>query len=202
MQLAEQYCQREKANRTAAEQEVLRLLLHEDYSRAVLVVAEFEAAQVFARGLGIDWKNHNGTAHCEMLSAIFKTTPAILQGIDDIRLKQLRPFAGMMHLWGTGTARPWLPKAFDTGIHLDADTACRMLMFHAYHLRTLKGYQGGSITTVEVHGVDDSICCAECRKLRGREFPLEEVPELPYANCTSEIGCRCHLYPIIDYLKQ
>jgi len=191
MQLAESYLQREKAKREAAEQEVLNLLAREEYSKAVRVVTQYEAAQVFPRGLGIDWKSYDETSDVESLKTIFNSTPAILKRIEENRLRQLRLAAGMMHLWGTNTARHWLPDGFDTCVHLDGDAACRMFVFYASHLRDMKGYKEAGASTVEVLGVDDGNTCSECKKISGKKYRLENVPELPYANCTCEIGCRC-----------
>lgn len=191
LQLAENCLEAEKTKRESAEREVLDLLAREEYSKAVSVVARYEASQVFPRGLGIDWKSYDGTPDVEALKTIFDSTPAILQRIEEIRLKQLRFAAGMMQLWGTNTARHWLPDGFDTGILLDGDAACRMFVFYASHLRNMKGYREAGAWTVEVLGVDDGSTCSECRKISGKKYRLENVPELPYAKCTCEIGCRC-----------
>jgi len=189
--LAEHYLEGERIKREAAEQEVLSLLAGEEYSKAVRVVVQHEATQVFARGIGIDWKNYDGTSDVESLRSILNTTPAILKGIEEDQLRQLRPAAGMMHLWGISTARHWLPEGLETGIHLDGDTACRMLVFHAHYLRHMKAYKEAGIRTVEVSGADDGATCSECRRISGEEYRIEDVPELPYAKCTCESGCRC-----------
>lgn len=127
VQLAENYLAAEKRKRESAEREIFDLLVREEYSKAVRVVAEYEASQVFPRGLGTDWKSYDGTSDVESLKTIFNSTPAILQRIEENRLKQLRLAASMMQLWGTNTARHWLPDGFDTGIHLDGDAGCRKL---------------------------------------------------------------------------
>jgi SAP domain len=189
--LVEQYLEGERIKRGATEQETLNLLAGEEYSKAVRVVAQYEATQVFARGIGIDWKNYDGTSDVESLRVIFNTTPTILKGVEENRLRQLRPAAGMMQLWGTSNARHWLPEGFETGIHLDGDAACRMLMFHASYLRNIEGYIKGGVKTVEVLGVNDGISCSECRKISGKKYRIENVPEIPYAKCTCGIGCRC-----------
>jgi hypothetical protein len=38
---------------------------------------------------------------------------------------------------------------------------------------------------------NDSLVCPACKKLSGKRFKISEVPELPYEQCTSEMGCRC-----------
>jgi hypothetical protein len=205
-QLAEHYLEGERIKREAAEQKTLSLLAGEEFLKAVRVVAQYEATQVFARGLGIDWKNYDETSEffqsiVESLKVIFNTTPAILKGIEENRLRQLRPTAGMMLLWGTRTARHWLPlpEGFETGIHLDGDTACRMLVFHAHYLRHIKEYKelGCRTAEVEISGAGDEATCSECRKINGKKYRIENVPELPYAKCTSECGCRCTVLPVV-----
>ena len=191
LKLVENYLEAEKTNREVAEREVLRQLARKDYSKAVLVVAQYEASQVFPRGLDIDWKSYDGTSDVEALKAIFNSTPAILQRIEENRLKQLRLAACLMQLWGTNTARDWLPDGFDTGIALNGDTACRMFVFYASHLRNMKGYKEAGVLTVEVLGAGDGDTCSECRKINGKIYQLKNVPDLPYAKCTCEIGCRC-----------
>lgn len=191
MQLAENYLEGEKAKRDTAERDVLDLLARKDFSNAVRVVAQYEASQVFPRGLGIDWKNYDVESGAESLKSIFERAPGILKGVEEKQLDELRRAAAMMELWGTNTARRWLPDDFETGIRLDGDAASRMLVFHATHLRNMQGYKVAAVKIVEVLGVDDGNTCSECRKISGKKYKLETVPELPYAKCTCELGCRC-----------
>lgn len=193
MQLAENYLEGEKAKKEAAEQEVLQLLMSRKFSKAARAVSQYEAAQVFSRGLGIDWTNYSGKEEVKRLGSIFRATPAILEGIEKTGLKQIRCCAGMMLLWGTGTTRRWLPKRLETGIHLNADAVCRMLVFHSRYLQDLNVYRRHGIRTVKVRGADDGAMCSECRMISGREYRIESVPELPYAKCTCDAGCRCSI---------
>lgn len=193
MKLVESYREREQARREAAEQQVLSLLSGGEYKEAVRAVAGFEATQVFARGIGIDWKNYDGASDVESLKLIFTMTPAILKGIDESQLIHLRRGAAMMHLWGAGTAKQWLPLGFETGTRLYGDAACRMLVFHASHIRNMKAFRETGVRTVEVSGAGDDGCCPACQKINGRVYRLDNVPDLPYAKCTSEDGCRCTL---------
>mgnify|MGYP001463900983 CR=1 FL=1 len=204
-QLAEHYLESEKIKRDIAEQKVFSLIIAGEYLKAARVVVQYEAAQVFPRGIGIDWKNQDVTScivasYIEELRAIFSTTPTILKDIEKNQLKQIRPAAGMMLLWGTGTAKHWLPEGFETGIHLDGDAACRMLEFHATHLRNIKEYKQAGLKTVEVSGAGDGATCPECKKISGKKYRIENVPELPYAKCTCDIGCRCMVMPVFGLI--
>jgi hypothetical protein len=197
------YVEAKKAEREGTEQEVLSLLEKEDYSEAVRVVAQFEAKQVFARGIGIDWKNYDGSWDVESLKVIFKMTPAILRGMEEKRLSQLRPAAGMMLLWGTRTARRWFPKGFETRIHLDSDTVCRMLVSHARSERQLDAMEkldaGQIAAQVEWSTSSDDGVCQECQALAGRVFTAKEARGMiPHPLCSCENGCRCVLIPHIE----
>jgi hypothetical protein len=191
IQLAEHYLEGKKTKRNAAERDALDLLARKEFSKAVRIVAQYEASQVFPRGLGIDWKNYDVESDVQSLKTIFERTPGILKDIEENRLDKLRLGAAMMQLWGTSTAERWVPDDFETGIHLDSDAACRMFVFHAAHLRNMAGYKEALVKTVEVSSVGDGNTCAECQKISGKKYKVESVPELPYSKCTCDIGCRC-----------
>jgi len=185
IRLAEHYLEGERAKRDSAERAVLDLLRRKEFSKAVRIVAQYEESQAYPRAFDIE----SGT---ESLKLIFERTPGILKGMEEEQLTELRRAAAMMNLWGTNTGRRWLPDDFETGIHLDGDVASRMLIFHAGHIRNMQSYRSSSVVkTVEVIGAEDGNICSECRKISGKKYKLEDVPELPYAKCTCELGCRC-----------
>lgn len=190
-QVVEDYLLRERELRKAVESEVLGLLGRGEYAKASQAVSVFEAAQVFPRGLGVDWTSRGSAADVATLRVISKGTPQILRNIEPSILGTLRLAAGAMFLWGGNTATPWLPDGFATGTHLDADTAARMLLFHASHVRQIEEYGELGVLTVEITPVSDDRTCAPCQAIQGRSFQLAAAPELPYPGCTSEIGCRC-----------
>lgn len=191
LQIAERYLDRENAKRDATQREVLDLLAGKLFSNAVRIFVQYEASQVFPRGLGIDWKNYDVESEVELLKAIFERTPGILKHIEENRLSELRLAAAMMQLWGTNTARRWLADDFETGIRLDSDAACRMLIFHAVYLRKMANYEEVGFKTIEINSVNDGSTCAQCRKINGKKYKIGTVPELPYVKCTSDMGCRC-----------
>lgn len=190
-QLAKDYLQHEKEKRERTEHDVFDLLVTRNFKKAVQVVTNYEASQIFPRGLGIDWSNYSGDSEVEALQVIFGETPSILDSIDKIRLENLRLAAGMMQLWGTNSAQPWLVEDFETGTHLNKDAAARMLIFYASHLRDMKQYKEAGVKTVRISGVDDTNICAACRKINRIKYKINNVPELPNPQCTSDIGCRC-----------
>jgi hypothetical protein len=190
-ELAENYVTQEREKRERAGNEVLSFLKKHEFSKAVRVVVDFERSQVFPRGLGINWNTYSGESDIEALRAIFGGKPGILKDIDEGCLDSLRLGAAMMQLWGTNSARPWLPEDFETGSHLDADAAARMFVFHTSHLRNMDQYKKAGVKTVEVLGAGDDNTCPACQEISGKKYKLDKVPELPNPNCTCEIGCRC-----------
>ena len=191
IELAECYLENEKSKRVDAERESLYFLEKRDFTKAVRVMIGYEASQVFPRGIGIDWHNYDSESDLILLKTIFETTPSILKNVRQSQLHHLRLAAGMMQLWGTNRVQKWLPDNFELNIHISSYAACRMLVFHASYLRNLEEYKKLGIKVVEILGVGNESSCFECRKISGGKYKLNELPELPYAQCTCKMGCRC-----------
>ncbi len=197
-EIAERYLEAEKNKKSLAEQEVLLALENKEFSRAAKIVADYEAAQVFPRGIGIDWNKYDTNADVRSLEVIFNETPGILKGMQQAQLQKLRVAAAMMHLWGTNRARPWLPDGFETGIHLDADSATSMIVSYCWYKKHLAEYKKRGLKTVEVSGANDKDTCSECRQISGKKYPLDKVPELPCPKCTCTLGCGCQVLPVVE----
>lgn len=198
--LAEEYLFSEKQKRIGVEQQVFKYLKKREFREASVTVASFEADQVFARGLGIDWKHHNPNRDIRILNTIFTNKPKILTRLEDDKLEELRLGAAMMALWGKSEAHQWLPLNFDTGLAFDNDTTARMFLFYAIHKATLEDYRHSNVIKgVEIVAAQDA--CDACKKLAGIKYAFSEMPELPNEHCTSETGCRCIEIPIMkdDY---
>jgi len=140
----------------------------------------------------MDWGDYLSKEGMNRIRDIFDKTPRILKGIDKDCLEKLRPLAAMMYIWGDKSVRSWETENMETGIHLDADVVARMLIFHAHNLneieeaRSLAGFK-----TVEVLDARDENVCPACREISGKKYKIEKVPEVPYPECTSDMGCRC-----------
>jgi hypothetical protein len=163
------------------------------FKEASLAVAEYEAPQVFARGVGVDWKHYNPNRDIQILQNIYENKPQILNRLDDSKLDSLRLGAAMMLLWGTSKATKWIPADFETDLSMDADVAARMLLFNAQSIVTLKQFKEMGIECVDVLGTRDS--CESCKEIAGKIYRLSEAPTLPNPNCTHEMGCRCAHLP-------
>ena len=195
------YIERRANQRTQAESETLAFLAAQDFASASRRVAEYEATQVFSRGLGIDWANHNPAPDVAVLETIYSRVPGILKGLNPTALPALRTGAAMSYLWGTGRAKPWMPADLVTGCRLDAETCARMFIFLGYSRRTLdeffeKSY--GVVHGAEILAAPDA--CPTCAALNGVRFRPGEVPEIPHPECTSTKGCRCALLAVLDEL--
>ena len=77
-EMAEQFLLAEKAKRANLEEQALGYLKQRKFKEASQTVAAYEAKQVFPRGMGVDWKNHNPSRDIEMLRFIFDGRPKIL----------------------------------------------------------------------------------------------------------------------------
>lgn len=196
IQITDMYLAKEKEKHIAVEKEVLDLLRMRQFQQASGVVARYESEQVFPRGLGIDWINYNTKRDENILHSIFEKNPKFLAKLYSSKREPLRILAGMIHLWGVNRGGSgWIDENFDTSIHLDADAAARMYMFHAVSLEELKSYRGMAKKVRITSGVNDNLVCDECKKMNGKSFDINKVPELPYEKCISEMGCRCWYSP-------
>lgn len=189
-QIARDFLESESRKKEELEQTLVSLVEKNNFRTAADAVADYEATQVFPRGLGIDW-SQGGAFMEEVLRDIYGCTPSILRAVGDSELRQLRMAAAMMELTGENRGDRWLPDNFELGIAMECEAAARMLLFHAYHLRRMRQYQRGGVRKVQVSGVNDAEQCAACRDIDGKVYPLNELPEFPYPKCTCEMGCRC-----------
>lgn len=187
---------RRKVKRREVEQQTMEYLRQRKFKEASMAVAAYEAKQKSPRGMGMNWEQYDCTRDVDALNVIFGQTPKILGKLDEGQLGPLRLAAGMAHLWGTNEFEKWLPPGFTTGLRMDNDTAARMLLFLGINKATIAGYRrSGVVREVEILATGDS--CEDCVKLASGSYTLDEVPELPYEHCTSEMGCRCCFAPVI-----
>ena len=200
-ELAIDYLEREREIRERAEEQVLDFLKKRDFEKAVRTMANYESVQVFPRGMGIDWKRYNPRRDVNQLKYIFSSKPAILKGLDESKFEVLRLAAGVMLLWGKSRCEEWLLKDFTSGFRLDAETAARMFLFFGmskYELDFLRESRD-FIDGIQISAIEDS--CRACKGIHARIFKLNNVIELPYENCTHEMGCRCTYLPIVKGLS-
>ena len=195
-EISEQYIASEKEKHIKVEHQVIDYLAKRMFKEASLAVANYEAEQVFSRGIGIDWKHYDPKRAIEILDSIFNNKPEIIAKLEDDKLEPLRIGAAMMELWGENMASKWLPTNFKTGLSINNDSAARMLLFNSENIATLKQYGENGVKYVEVSAAPDS--CESCKKLQGKRYRVDKAPKLPNPNCTHKVGCRCMYLPCVD----
>ena len=188
-QIAEDYLVREKEKRTLLEQQVLEALQAGRFQEASERVVAYEAQQVFPRGLGVDWKNHDVARDVEILEYIFHRKPEIFQQVNNHDVNVLRTAAAMGYLFGVNRYKKWLPADFESELPLPPDVAASKLIFHGTYLANLAQYRQMGAKRIKILDTSDS--CDNCRKLASKTYAISEVPELPHSACTNEQGCRC-----------
>lgn len=195
--IAEQYRATKRTEKDAAISESLAFLRAREFGKASLTVSSYEAKQVFPRGVGIDWSRPDPVDDIHHLETLFSSRPKILGGLAEGEWEALRVAAAMMHLWGTNAGREWLPVGFVGVPSFGIDTSARMLMFHATHKREMAKFRALNVKSGIIRGCGKDSCEA-CQKIADKSLPLDRIPELPYAGCTCEMGCRCYVEPTLD----
>lgn len=195
-ELAEEYLAREKTNRQRTEKLVLSALFKHDFRKASKLVANFEANQVFPRGMGIEWNNYDTSQDVIVLKNIFTRKPKALANMDDEDLEPIRVAAGMFQLmWNKGQVANWLLENSKTDLDFEPDRFADMLFSYAKFNEVIQDCRKSGYKYVEIYTCNDNLVCDSCKKISGKKHKLSEVPELPFDHCTSAEGCRCWASP-------
>lgn len=195
--LANQFKKELKDRLIMLEIDVLDLLKCKEFIYAIQRICDYEINQVFPRGLNYEtWHEGHIQHYQESLIEIFIVKPKILKNIENSELEILRPYAGMILLFGKNRgSRVWLPRNFVLKSKMNVDSAARMLIFYSNHKSQLRNFQNAGFSRVQILTCGDS--CKECQKLDKKIFQIDGVIELPFENCTHKYGCRCcYIYPI------
>jgi hypothetical protein len=133
-------------------------------------------------------------ADLEHLKRIHSASPKILRPIGPEKLRTLQIVAAVAYLVGISRYRHLLPEAFNTGLKMDNEAAVRMVHFSARHRSKMEYFRAANFKRVRHWSSPNSDekrkACPTCDALRGREWKLNQAPELPYELCTSRLGCR------------
>ncbi len=192
-QLAEEYLAQERDKQEKTERDVIAALEKHRFREAALIVASYEAGQVFPRGMGIDWKHYNPSRDVELLTAIFQLVPRRLTHLSYAQMEKVRIAAGVCVLmWTLGQATEWL-KSYETQeLGIPYEAAIFMAKSYAGFKVELNHLRQSGYKWVRIMTCNDDHVCESCRKLAARRYAIEKVPELPYEGCTSEV-CRCSI---------
>jgi len=195
--IADQYLAHEKEKRTLTEQHVLESLKNAKYKEAAIIVAQFEAEQVFPRGMGIDWEKYN-TKHDEIfLNKLFTCKPKVLSALSNEQLYTGRLIGALRRLFSYSDNYLSLPDDFDNPTVYDKSSILHLLMsnayFHTVIAEAVELHRTLGNIVIEVLTVNDDLVCDECKTLTKHPFEINQVPELPYQKCTCKFGCRCSI---------
>ena len=191
-QIVEAYREDKKASLHQARLATLGLLRSKKLQEACELVCQYEQAQFFPRGLGVDWFTADKAMH-QSLKAVFAAQPKFHKRRFGAVTSELRERAAMSILWGTSDLGSIFPR--DEAVE-QAELFSRMLEFHASYLRNMKQFRAlasdGGALQCEIIGTDgQNTTCAACLNDNGKTYPLGEVPELPHEYCECAMGCRC-----------
>lgn len=189
--IVEEYLAQEQTRREQMEKDVIEALKHHRFRDASLAMASYEAEQVFARGIGIDWKHYDPSSDVELLTTIFQQKPKRLAHLADAQMEAVRIAVGMRILvWNLGQATEWLEANRPDGFDVSCKVAIHIVESYARFMVEVDLFQRLGYKQVRINTCNDELVCDACRKLAARQYPIDKVPELPYAKCTSEV-CRC-----------
>ena len=135
-------------------------------------------------------KTHEDQQEEIILQSIQNDTPAIIKKVPSDVLDILRVVAKEAHQTGSSISN-LIPNNIVTGINLNSEAVCRMLIFNAYFKRDIAEYKSNGITHVYIDSVNDDRTCEICKKADGKKYSLKKLPEIPHARCKCETGCRC-----------
>ncbi len=120
--------------------------------------------------------------------------PRILLELSSTDWASLRIATMLSMFWG-GDFSDWLPANFIGLDRFDKNTICRMLFFNACYLEDLEEFRDENCRHLTIEHADE-LTCNECKRICGKSYTLEDVPELPFEGCTCRMGCRCKAFAI------
>lgn len=197
--LVEHYFVEEREKHLRLEQEILDMLKKHDFNNAISRVwATGESRGMWGISFGGDsaqFDNNNRQRELEILTYIFTKTPTIIKRVQPDMAETLRLAAGMLYLLSNNSIlTPLFPPEFATGLNLDNEQTARLLINHAYYCKNLSDHSQSRGKYVTIRNANDQHVCPACQRLYGKKFTVEKVPELPYPECSSDVGCRCYLH--------
>lgn len=121
------------------------------------------------------------------LATVFTMRPKILEGLQPEQWEGLYLNHAVGELIGREAPEKCLPGFAGAGV-MNSATATRMLSFYVSHQRDLARMRGLGIKKATIVGIGG---CEACSALNNKTFSLDRLPELPYKDCTCDLGCRC-----------
>lgn len=132
------------------------------------------------------------------LATVFTLRPKILKGLQPEQWEGLYLNYAVWQLLGRVAPDKCMPGFTGNGA-MSSETATRMLSFHVGHQRNLARWRELGITSGTIIGIGG---CEACLALYNKTFRLDKLPELPYKDCTCNLGCRCTAISIMSFQTQ
>jgi len=123
------------------------------------------------------------------LAKVFTMRPKILKGLQPEQWEGLYLNYAVWQLLGRVAPEKYMPGFSGLGV-MSSATVTRMLSFHVNHQRNLARWRELGVKRGTILGIGG---CEACLALHNKTFTLDELPELPYEDCTCGLGCRCRV---------
>jgi hypothetical protein len=163
-------------------------------SKTALKVRDLDRALAICNKENSRDRGVNDEATARKIELILDRTPTVLSDYPSGIMDSLRVATAMMELWGENVLlnEAMTPEALDQQV--DPETVVHLLHSHASYLYSIERCRSLGITKVRVIGSPDEDNCDACIAVLDKVFALDQVPELPLADC----GCRtiygCRLF--------
>jgi hypothetical protein len=178
-QLAEEFLEREQRMKRA----LLEYLQKGDCEAAVREVCNYKDALGFPT---TQW--FPDRPRLDDVRSALSANPRILASVSEGTLRQLRLAAAKAFL---GLWSKWYLDDMETDLKMSNEVAVNMMVSSVQNGRNVAHMRLGEIKRVKILGTNLDDSCEACETLRNRVWPIDEIPELPHAACTSKCGCRC-----------
>lgn len=193
-EIVEAYREDKKARLHQTRLATLELIRGKKLKEACELVCQYEQAQFFPRGIGVDWFTADKVM-LQNLKSLFVAQPKFHKRRFGTVSPEIRERAAMSILWGTSDLGSIFPR--NEGAE-QAELFSRMLEFHTSYLRELRQLKklasdGFDLQCEILVAGDQNTTCTACLSDVSKVYRLEDVPELPHEHCECAIGCRCNL---------
>jgi hypothetical protein len=184
--------EREKAFETATD-DVIAALRNRNFKAAIRTAdayrkSEFEPPVHPAQeAMTIHPEPHPIEERADDLATVFTMRPKILEGLQPEQWEGIYLNYAVGELIGREAPEKCMPGFADIG-RMNSTTATRMLRFYVGHQRELARWRELDIKRATIIGIGG---CEACMALYNKTFSLDKLPELPYKDCTCDLGCRC-----------
>jgi hypothetical protein len=192
--------EREKSLETATD-DVIAALRNRNFKTAIRIADAYRKGKFeppvhpAQKAMTIHPASRSIEERADDLATVFTMRPKILEELQQEQWGGLYLNYAVWQLLGRVAPEKCMPGFEGIGV-MNAETATRMLSFHVLHERSLARWRELGIKTGNIIGIGG---CEACLTLYNKTFSLSELPELPYKDCTCNLGCRCLVRPNLGF---